>query len=328
VWAAARAYGPTLFGGLPRYYEKAHDALCAAERAAPADERPLWEATWRLGAERSARRRAGLLVPEALETAWRQARGPAERALAELFGARLRLATSGGAPLPAASAERLDAAGLAVLGAYGQTEHLCVAMHRPEAYDFVTAGAPMPGTVLRVGDGGELLVRRSALTFAGYLGRAEATHAAFTADGHWLRTGDLGELGADGRVRVTGRLKELLALSTGKKVSPLPIEARLADHPAVAHAVVVGEGRRYAAALLFLAADAHDADAHDADVPASLAAHVDAVNAALAPHERVRRFHATADALSAEAGDLTPTHKVRRAAVEARFAHVVDALYA
>jgi long-chain acyl-CoA synthetase len=198
-------------------------------------------------------------------------------------------------------------------------------MHRPDAYDFATAGRPMPGTELRVADDGELLVRRSALTFAGYWGRPEATRAAFTGDGAWLRTGDLGAVGADGRVRVTGRIKELLALSTGKKVAPLPIEARLADHPAVAHAVVVGEGRRYAAALLFLAPGAAG---DGAAVDDAIAAHVEAVNAGLPPHERVRRFHATAEALSAEAGELTPTHKVRRAAVEARFARVVDALYA
>jgi long-chain acyl-CoA synthetase len=325
VWAAARAYGPTLFGGLPRYFEKAHDALAAAERDAPAGERPLWAETWRLGAERSRLRRAGRPVPAELERAWQAARRPAARVLDRLFGPRVRLATSGGAPLPAAAAERLDAAGLTVLGAYGQTEHLCVAMHRPGAYDFATAGPPMPGTELRAADDGELLVRRSALTFAGYLGRPDATRAAFTPDGRWLRTGDLGEVGADGRVRVTGRLRELLALSTGKKVAPLPIEARLAEHPAVAHAVVVGEGRRFAAALLFLAADGPNVAP---DLAPDLAAHVEAVNAALPPHERVRRFHATADALSAEAGDLTPTLKVQRAAVEARFAHVVDALYA
>jgi long-chain acyl-CoA synthetase len=329
VWAAARAYAPTLFGGLPRYYEKAHDSLLAAERDGPAAERDGWAATWALGAERSRLRRAGRPVPAALDGEWEAARGPARRALAAVFGARVRLATSGGAPLPAAAAERLDAAGLTVLGAYGQTEHLCVAMHRPGAYDFKTAGPPMPGTELRVAADGELLVRRSALTFAGYIGRPDATRAAFTPDGGWLRTGDLGEVGADGRVRVTGRLREMLALSTGKKVAPVPIEARLAEHPLVAHALVVGEGRRYAAALLFLADAGAGRGASNAatDGAADLATHVAAVNADLPPHERVRRFHVTADALSAEAGDLTPTHKVRRAAVEARYAHIVDALY-
>jgi long-chain acyl-CoA synthetase len=232
TWRAARAYAPTLFGGLPRHWEKAHDALVAAERAGT----------------------------------------PARDVLAALFGARLRRATSGGAPLAAEAARRLADAGLPVLGAYGQTEHLCIAMHRPGDAAVDGVGRPMPGTTVRVagadearrGDAvaGEILVRRSPLTFAGYLGRPAETRAAFTADGTWLRTGDLGALDAEGRLHVTGRVKELLALSTGRKVAPLPIEARLAAHPAVSHAVVVGEGRRFAAALLFL----HDGASPDGRV--------------------------------------------------------------
>jgi long-chain acyl-CoA synthetase len=149
-------------------------------------------------------------------------------------------------------AEALDAYGLTVLGAYGQTEHLCVAFHRPGAYDFEGVGLPMPGTTLRVADDGEIQVRRSALTFAGYLGRDAESAAAFTPDGEWLRTGDLGRVDGRGVLHVTGRIRELLALSTGRKVAPLPIEARLREHPGVSHAVVLGEGRRFAAALLFV----------------------------------------------------------------------------
>jgi long-chain acyl-CoA synthetase len=289
TWRAARAYAPTLFGGLPRHYEKAHDAVLAGERAGV----------------------------------------PAHETVAALFGPRLRRATSGGAPLPAASAARLAEAGCAVLGAYGQTEHLCVAMHRPGDRDVTSVGRPMPGTTVRIATAddaahgeaveGEILVRRSPLTFAGYRDRPEQTRAAFTPDGAWLRTGDLGALDADGRLHVTGRVREILALSTGRKVAPLPIEARLAEHPAVSHAVVVGEGRRYAAALLFL---------HDGASPDALAEHVARVNAALPPHERVVRHVALHHQLTVAGGDLTPTHKVRRPAVLARFAPEVEALYA
>ena len=92
-----------------------------------------------------------------------------------------------------------------MLGAYGQTEHLCVAMHRPDAYDALSVGPPMPGTEVRIADDGELLIRRNALTFAGYHGRPNATRAAFTADGLWHKTGDLAEIGENGRLRITGR---------------------------------------------------------------------------------------------------------------------------
>jgi long-chain acyl-CoA synthetase len=285
LWDAARAYRPTLFGGLPRLYEKLHEAVLAAV-----------------------------------------ARGEdARAALAAMLGGRVRVATSGGAPLPRAVAEALDALGLPVLGAYGQTEHLCVAMHRPRAHAFDSAGLPMPGTEVRLAPDGELLVRRNALTFSGYLNKPEATRAAFTDDGAWLRTGDTAELDAGGRIRITGRIKEILALSTGKKVAPLPIERRLAEHPAVDQAVVLGEGRRHAVALLFVR---DGAAAEGSPARAAVDAHVAALNATLAPHEQVRRWAVVAAELTEADGALTPTLKVRRAVVAARYARLIEELYA
>lgn len=241
VWEAARAFRPTLFGGLPRLFEKAHDALVAAT-------------------------------------------GRVDEARAALFGDRLRLATSGGAPLAPEMARTLEAMGLVVLGAYGQTEHLCVAMHRPDDYAFDSVGRLMPGTDARLADDGELLLRRGALTFSGYWGRPDATREAFTDDGAWLRTGDLARFDAHGRLVITGRKKEMLALSTGKKVAPLPIEARLAALGGVAQAVLVGEGRKHVGALLFVRDGASPPD------DALVAAHVAQLNASLAPHEQVRRW--------------------------------------
>lgn len=279
TWEAARAFAPTLFGGLPRFFEKAYDALRDAGDAADA-----------------------------------------RTALARLFGDRLRLATSGGAPLPIDVATALDARGLTVLGAYGQTEHLCIAFHRPHDYAFDSVGRPMRSTELAFGDDGEILVRRSALTFGGYWGRPDATQEAFTDDGRWLRTGDVGYLDAHGRLVVSGRKKEMIALSTGKKVAPLPIEGRLAEHPSVAQAVVVGEGRKLPAALLFL----RDGAAVD---EAALDAHVADVNAALAPHEQVRRWLAVPHELTEADGELTPTLKVKRAVIASRYADLLERLF-
>lgn len=290
VWEAARAFRPTLFGGLPRFWEKLHAAV-VAERASGGDAADV------------------------------------RRVVAHHLGDAARLCTSGGAPLPTAVAEGLRAAGVHVLGAYGQTEHLCISFHHPGEAGFDGVGRPMPGTEVRIASDGEILVRRSALTFAGYHARPDATRDAFTADGQWLRTGDLGTLDARGRLHVTGRKKEVLALSTGKKVAPLPIEARLTAHPLVAHAVVLGEGRRFAAALLFVPPE-RAADASPAVLAEALAPHVATVNAALAPHERVVRHAVVVAALDDASGLLTPTLKVRRAAVAARFAPQVEALFA
>jgi long-chain acyl-CoA synthetase len=323
LWDAARAFRPTLFGGLPRLYEKLHEAVTAGERNATGAAREVWRAMREHGALRSRLRRAGEPVPAALESAWRSAQRPAREVLAAHLGDAVRLATSGGAPLRPDVAEGLDAAGLTVLGAYGQTEHLCIAFHRPAAYDFVGVGLPMPGTTVRIADGGEILVRRSALTFAGYLNRPAATRDAFTADGGWLRTGDIGSLDARGRLSVTGRLKEMLALSTGKKVAPLPIEARLREHPAVAQALVAGEGRRFASALLFAPGAADGAVLRE-----QVEAHVRAVNATLAPHERVVRWALVPVELTEADGELTPTHKLRRSVVESRYHELLEGLYA
>jgi long-chain acyl-CoA synthetase len=270
------------------------------------------------------------LVPRFYERLYEAVRAaaPGERraVVAAHVGDAVRLATSGGASLPPTVAEGLRLAGLTVLGAYGQTEHLCVAFQRPGDAEHAGVGRPMPGTELRIAEDGEILVRRSALTFGGYLGRPAATDEAFTPDGMWLRTGDLGTVDAHGRLHVTGRKKELLALSTGKKVAPLPIEARLAEHPAVAQAVLVGDGRRFIVALLFVPRGA--AGAADGELRATLAEHVAAVNATLAPHERVARFAVVPGELTIEGGMLTPTLKVRRAAVEAHHHAALEALYA
>jgi long-chain acyl-CoA synthetase len=300
VWQAARVFAPTLFGGLPRLFEKLVDAI-------PHD-----------------------------------ADGPAAAAVIRaMLGGAVRLATSGGAALPARVVARLEGAGLPVLGAYGQTEHLCIAMNRPGAHRHDVVGPPMPGTTVRLDDTGELLVARGPLTFSGYHGRPEATREAFTADGVWLRTGDLATQDADGALRIVGRRKDVLALSTGKKVAPQPIEAALMASPLVAAAACHGEGRRFLAAVLLLDREAVLSWAHEAGEPAVwpriaqsaalravLQAHVDAVNAERSRPEQVRAFVLGTDSLDAMPEAITPTHKVRREAVLRHHARALDALYA
>jgi long-chain acyl-CoA synthetase len=340
VWDAARAYGPTTFGGLPRFYEKAAEGLRAEQAASTGELRARWDRTLALGAERSRLRQSGEPVPEALDTEWTQIGAPVLARARAVFGGRMRLATSGGAALPEHVSGYLDALGVTVLGAYGLTEHLCVAFHRPDRPGFDSAGPPMPGTEIRIAADGEILVRRGPLTFAGYHGRPEETRAAFTPDGEWLLTGDLGVVSGDGCLRVTGRKKELIALSTGKKVAPLPIEALLCGEPWIAQAVVCGEGERFVSALLVLRRTALEAWARgagrDPDDPAlledpalmaSVKADVERVNARLSRPEQVRRFAILARELSQDADELTPTLKLRRGVIAERYRGRLDELY-
>ncbi len=264
----------------------------------------------------------------------------ARQTLARSLGSRVRIATSGGATLPEVVSVQLHAAGLTVLGAYGQTEHLCVAMNTPESFRFDAVGTPMPGTTVRIADDGELLVKRGALTFAGYFGKPDETRDAFTADGDWLRTGDLAAQDPDGMLRLIGRRKELIALSNGKKVAPLPIEAELVSSPLIARALCHGEGRHFLSALLQLEREGVEAFASDngidehwpalaehVAVRAAVQAQVDDVNSRRSRPEQVRAFALTTEAWTVEGGELTPTLKVRRQRVSEQYQHVLDALY-
>ena len=293
LWRVAASYRPTLFGGLPRYYEKLHAQAAVNGNSAN-----------------------------------------------DLLGGRVRLATSGGAALPIDVAAGLAAKELMVLGAYGLTEHLCVAFNRPDDVTFDTAGVAMPGTEIRIAGDGEVLIRRSELTFSGYHNMPDATRAAFTEDGEWLRTGDLGVLDDAGHLRITGRKKELLALSNGKMVAPLPIEAKLAMHPLISHAVLHAEGRQFVSALIALRAESLEmwAEEQGLTVPAEdLASHpavldeiqkaIDEVNSTLSRAESIRRFVTIGRELSLDHSELTPTHKVRRNVVLEKYSARLDALY-
>lgn len=337
VWQAAHAFRPTLFGGLPRFYEKATEALRREQAAAQGEERARWERTLELGRERSRLIRGGRPVPAALEEGWMTTGAPLLERARGMFGGA-RLATSGGATLPIDVSEYLDALGITVLGGYGLTEHLCAAFNRPARYAFDTAGPPMVGTEMRIAEDGEILIRRNALTFSGYHGRPEETRAAFTADGAWLRTGDLGRMGDYGALRVQGRKKELIALSNGKKVAPLPIEAALTGDPLIHQAMLYGEGRHFVSALIVPSRTAlealsngHAADpddpsvVHDPRLYRSIQGAVDRVNAGLSNPERVRRFALLH--LPFDGDDLTPTLKLRRTAIAERHRDRLEALY-
>jgi long-chain acyl-CoA synthetase len=184
------------------------------------------------------------------------------------------------------------------------------------------------------------MIRRSDLTFTGYYRDAAATADTFTADGAWLLSGDLGRIDERGFLHVTGRKKELIALSTGKKVAPLPIETRLVQSPWIAQAVLHGEGRKYITALLTLRRPVleewarrhelmHDWPAliRSREVAELLQCAIDEVNAGLSSPEQIRRFVVLDGELSVGGGELTPTLKVKRHTVAERYRDQLEALY-
>jgi long-chain acyl-CoA synthetase len=255
------------------------------------------------------------------------------------FGGHLRYFIVGGATLADGLHRFLINAGVPISLGYGLTEASpVVAVNRPGEACVGTVGRPFPGVEIRLGDQDEILARGPNI-MQGYH-RDQLATAACLIDG-WLHTGDRGRLDEQGRLIITGRIKELLKTSGGKYVSPVPIEQRLTSHPLLDQAMVLAEGRRFAAALLFTAPEAVAAakqaenfDGDDAawmrqpEVVAALRAHVDAVNASLDHWEQIRRWSVVTETPTVENGLLTPTMKLRRHVVSERLSDAIESLYA
>jgi len=233
----------------------------------------------------------------------------------DYFGGRVRLLTSGGAPLPLEVAEFFAGAGLPILQAYGLTENVCVAFNRPDNYKFGTVGPPMPGCEVRIADDKEILVR-SEMMFSGYYKAPEETATMF-ADG-WLLTGDLGEFDEDGFLKIIGRKKELIVTSTGKKVSPTLLENMLKEDHLISQAMVYGEGRSYLVALITLNVAAERGAVQEI---------IDKVNRRVSSTESIKRFAILDRDFVLARDEITPTGKLKRDVITHRFRDVIESLY-
>jgi long-chain acyl-CoA synthetase len=273
---------PTVFASLPRFFEKIHARAAAEMEQLPQAEHARFLAT----------------------------------KVKDYFGGRIRLATSGGAPLPLEVAEFFAAAGLPILQAYGLTENVCVAFNRPYEYKFGTVGPPMPGCDVRIAEDKEILVR-SAMMFSGYYKAPEETAKVFS-DG-WLLTGDLGEFDEDGFLKIIGRKKELIVTSTGKKISPALLENMLKEHHVISQAMVYGEGRSYLVALITV---------NTAVTQEMVQSIIDGVNRRVSSTESIKRFAILDRDLEIERDEITPTGKLKRDVITNRFREVIDELYA
>ena len=257
------------------------------------------------------------------------------RQIRERFGGRLRVAMSGGAPLPREVGEFFAAAGLPLYQGYGLTESSpVIAANHAGAHRSGSVGQAVPGVELCIAADGEILARGPGI-MRGYWQKPAATAEAIDADG-WLHTGDVGYLDEDGFLFITDRKKDLLVTSGGKNVAPQAIEKALLSTGLVAQAVAVGDRYPYITALLVPNPE-HFAAEHGATDAALLAARpeveeaieraVATANRGLAEHERVRRFRLLPRELTIEAGELTPTLKVRRRVVLERYKDLVASMY-
>jgi long-chain acyl-CoA synthetase len=285
-------------------------------------------------------------VPRFYEKVLAAVAGPdveeSRRRLRAFFGTRLDWLSSGGAPLPLPIAQAYQDAGLLLLQGYGLTESSpVISFNRKESYKLETVGQAIPGVEIKIADDGEVLTR-GPLVMKGYWKNPAATAEA-VRDG-WLRTGDLGRLDADGFLSISGRKKELLVMSSGKKVVPTHIEGLLIGDPCIDQAVVHGEGKNFLTALIvpnwnnlraalaasgFAATGLSDAAlAGHPDVYRLLEQRIATVLADVAPWEHVKKFVVLSAPFSIAAEELTVSLKLRRQVVLARHQSELDALYA
>ncbi|HET9785222.1 MAG TPA: long-chain fatty acid--CoA ligase [Terriglobales bacterium] len=326
---------PTLLVSVPRLFEKIVAAVQAQAAKKPAAARRIFQWAVAVGKKMAPYRLESRRAPWGLRARVALADALVGRKLRAKMGGKLDKIISGGAALSPEVAAFLVALGVVVDEGYGLTETApVIAINRPGARRPKSVGKPMPNLEVRIAADGEILVRGPSV-FSGYFQQPEATAAALVEG--WFHTGDIGRLDDDGFLYITDRKRDLIKTSGGKFIAPQPIENRLKNSPLVAEAVVVGEGRKYAVALLtphWPALEAQGiecgdraAACADARVQALFVAEVERVNAGLARFETLKKFALLEAEFTVASGELTPTVKVRRRAVEANYRAVIDSMY-
>jgi long-chain acyl-CoA synthetase len=330
---------PTIMTGVPRVYEKVRATVQEKAEQSPALKRRLFHWAMSVGREWA----DGVLADRA-PSAWLRARHAVADHLVfakirARTGGRLRLVISGSAALPVSVAQFFLAIGLRIVEGYGLTETSPVLTVNPiHPVRLGTVGKPLPGVELRIAEDGEILARGPNV-MAGYWGKPEET-AAVIVDG-WFHTGDIGLFDEEGHLVITDRKKDLIVTSGGKNIAPQPIETLLRTDPLVSEAVLIGDSRKFISALIVPNFTRLEASGAAFRPPASsrdeLVRHpeilglfqtvIDRVNAELSQFERIKRFVLLPADFAIEREELTPTMKVRRKVVEARWRDVIEDLY-
>ncbi len=321
---------PTVWGGVPRIWEKLKVALeknLAAE--SDSDRRATMEHALRVGLDRSRAKRAGAVAAE-LEAAWRDADDALFAGLRRLLGLdAVEAFAVGAAPMPEDVLHFFDAIGIEIAEMWGLTE--CTsngAINPPGAIRVGTVGPPLPGTEAKLAADGEILLRGPTI-MKGYRRQPELTAEAIDAEG-WLHTGDLGSIDDAGHLRIVGRKKEILINASGKNMSPVAIESAIkAECPWIGHAIAIGDARPYNVALIVLDPDAGDRrDPQDPETIRCVGEAIERANAKLSRVEQIKRFRILADDWLPGGDELTPTHKPKRKNIHEKYAEVIDRLYA
>jgi long-chain acyl-CoA synthetase len=330
---------PTILLAPPRMWERIYSTICTELRKRPAAARKAFYGALGLALAAARYRREGKSVPWRIRVPLAVADRLMFRKIRARFGGRIRVAASGAAPLSKDLAEFYEAVGMPLIEGYGLTEGGVVSLNPLDRPKPGSIGKLLPGIEVRVAEDGELLIKSPCL-FSGYV-NDPATTAEVLRDG-WLHTGDVAYVDPEGYLFITGRKKELIVSSTGKKIFPSRVEALFKMEPLISQVLLVGDRLPYLTALFTInttAAEAlkgmeewrggrPDQVVQAAPVLSEIQKTVARVNKQLAPFEQVRKYRILARDFSIEQGELTATMKVRRTRAMENFKGQIDELYA
>jgi long-chain acyl-CoA synthetase len=333
---------PDYFASVPRIFEKVYAQATGMLQKATPEQREQFEQAIELGLKVREAELGGEQVPDELRAPFEQADEALFKNVRAIFGGRMRESTTGAAPIAHEILEFFFACGCAVMEGYGMTETTGVGTTNTRTeHRFGSVGRPLPSVEIRIApEDGEILMRGPNI-FRGYWRNDEATREVLDEEG-WMHTGDLGSVDDDGYLFITGRKKDIIITAGGKNLTPANIENDLKQSPFISQAVMYGDRRPYPVALVTLdmeeigpwasehglPADDAAALAKDEQVIALVQGVLDEANKKYAQVEQVKRFSILDHDLAQEAGELTPTLKVKRNVVYENYAKEFDDLYA
>jgi long-chain acyl-CoA synthetase len=334
-----RRVRPTILLAPPRMWERIYSTICTELRKRPAPIRKAFYGALALGLAAARYRKEGKPVPARIRGPLKVADAIFFRKVRGRFGGRLKIAASGAAPLSKDLAEFYEAIGMPLVEGYGLTEGGVVSLNPLDHPKPGSIGIPLGGVEMKLDADGEILIKSPCL-FSGYLNDPKTT-AEVLVDG-WLHTGDLGHTDSDGYFFITGRKKELIVSSTGKKIYPSRVENLFKMEPLISQVLLIGDRLPFLTALFTINTAAAEtlkgmdewkgrpaADLAKAPpVLAEIQKAVSRVNKQLAPFEQVRKHRVLARDFSIDQGELTATMKVRRTRTMENFKEAIDELYA
>ena len=334
-----REVRPTIMTAVPRLFEKVYHRIIKKGMSAGGVKSKIFARSLVIGQRYAELKDKGQRIPLALKLRHAVADRLVFTKWREGIGGRLRYFVSGGAPLSPTLSYSFLGAGINILQGYGMTETCIVAANRPDDNRVGSIGKPFDGIEVVIAEDGEMLIRGPNV-MRGYYGHPESTLAVM--NDRWFATGDVGYIDEDGHLFLTDRKKDLFKLSNGKYIAPQQIESLLKQSEFINQVVVVGASRKYPAALIVpdwealkisLRAAGETVAATHAELSAQPSAikmvqkDVTTITAHLADYERVRRVALLPEEFSIDSGEMTPTLKVKRNIIDARYGNVIDELY-